>query len=90
MERLAEFRQAGANFGQKRKGTIHVGVIRNMIKNEWGALPKNIQLSSWEMLVDDLKAKIENTILGRVRSKKGQLCFHSFEEHVKLGSRQKG
>lgn len=86
MERLVEFREAGASFGQKRKGKIHLGVIRNMVKNEWGALPKNLKLSVWDLVVADLKAKIENTALGRVRTSKGQRCYHSFEEHVQMGS----
>lgn len=85
MERLAEFREAGASFGQKRKGKIHVGVIRNMVKNDWGALPKNLKLSVWDAVVADLKAKIENTALGRVRTKQGNRCYHSFEDHCRKG-----
>ncbi len=86
MERLAEFREAGASFGQKRRGKIHVGVIRNMVKNEWGALPKNLKLSVWDAVVADLKAKIENTALGRNRVKQGKGCYHSFEKHLAMGS----
>lgn len=86
MERLAEYREAGASFGQKRKGEIHVGVIRNMVKNDWGALPKNLKLGVWQNVVDDLKAKIENTALGRNRMKQGKGCYHSFEVHVSKGS----
>lgn len=85
MERLADFREAGASFGQKRTGKIHVGVIRKMVKNEWGALPKDLRLDAWDAVVADLKAKIENTALGRNRVKRGQGCYHSFEEHVNKG-----
>ena len=85
MERLAKFRAAGASYGQVRKGKVHVGVIRNMVKNDWGALPKNLKLSVWDAVVADLKTKIENTALGRVRAKQGRGCYHSFEEHLALG-----
>ena len=85
MGRLAEFRTAGASFGQKRKGSVHVGVIRNMVKNEWGALPKNIRLERWGSLVVELKAKIEGTALGRTRKKRGQKCYSSFEEFLAKG-----
>jgi hypothetical protein len=86
MERLAEYREAGASYGQKRAGKIHVGVIRNMVKNQWGALPKNLRLDAWDDVVADLKAKIENTALGRNRVKHGKGCYHSFEKHLAMGS----
>jgi hypothetical protein len=86
MERLAEYRAAGASFGQNRKSKVHVGVIRNMVKNDWGALPKNLKLGVWGAVVDDMKAKIENTALGRKRVKQGKGCYHSFEDHARKGS----
>ena len=86
MERLAEYREAGASYGQKRTGKIHVGVIRNLVKNQWGALPKNLRLDVWDEVVADLKAKIENTALGLNRVKRGQGCYHSFEKHLAMGS----
>lgn len=86
MGRLAEYREAGALYGQKRSGRIHVGVIRNMVKNQWGALPKNLRLDIWDKVVADLKAKIENTALGRNRVKQGKGCYHSFEKHLAMGS----
>ncbi|MFA6286288.1 MAG: HNH endonuclease [Opitutaceae bacterium] len=85
MERLAEYREAGASFGQKRRGKIHVGVIRNMVKNDWGALPKNLKLGVWDDVVAELKAKIDYTALGRVRNKQGKRRYHSFEDHVAKG-----
>lgn len=86
MERLAEFREAGASFGQKRKSKVHVGVIRNMVKNDWGALPKNLKIGVWDDVVADLKKKIENTALGRNNVKQGKGCYHSFEKHLAMGS----
>jgi hypothetical protein len=88
MERLAEFREAGSGFGQKRKGRIHVGIIRNMVKNEWGALPKNLRTEKWEPLVGQLKEKIDDTALGRVRRSRGQRNYHSFEDHLAKGSKE--
>lgn len=85
MKRLAEFREAGSGFGQKRKGPVHVGVIRNMVENEWGALPKNLRVEKWSPLVAQIKDKIDNTALGRVRRSRGQRNYHSFEEHGAKG-----
>lgn len=85
MERLAEFRSAGASYGQKRRGAIHVGVIRNMVKNEWGALPKNLKLEKWDSLVRALKEKIDDTALGRNRRNEGKRSYHSFEDHLTKG-----
>ena len=80
--RLADFRNAGSSFGHQRTGKVHKGVIRNQIKNKWGALPKDLPLDAWENLVSDLKTKILNTTLGRNLRSKSQRCFHSFEEHI--------
>ncbi len=77
IERLAEFRTAGASYGQKRRGTVHPGVIKNQIKNERGALPKNLERELAEGLAQELKDKIDDTALGRNRRSKGgsQLSF---------------
>lgn len=86
MERLAEFRSAGASFGQKRTGEIHIGVVRKMVKDQWGALPKDLRIEKWDALVAELKLKIDGTALGRGRAKRGQGNYHSFEKHLELGS----
>lgn len=85
MKRLVKFRQAGASYGQKRSGKIHVGVIRKQVENEWGALPKDLKLEKWEPIVRQLKAKIENTALGRNRISRGRGCYSSFERFVAKG-----
>ena len=82
IERLAKFREAGASYGQKRRGKVHAGVIRNQIKNERGALPKNLERKHAESLAADLKAKIDDTALGRNRQSQGKANYHSFEEHT--------
>jgi len=82
IERLAKFREAGASYGQKRRGKVHPGVIRNQIKNERGALPKNLEREHADSLATDLKAKIDDTALGRNRRAQGKANYHSFDEHV--------
>ncbi|HTJ77845.1 MAG TPA: HNH endonuclease signature motif containing protein [Rariglobus sp.] len=85
MKRLAKFRQAGASYGQKRKGKVHVGVIRSQVENEWGVLPKDLKLEKWEPLVRQLKVKIEKTALGRNRTSQKKGCYSSFEVFLAKG-----
>lgn len=80
--RLAEFRTAGASYGQKRRSTVHPGVIKNQIKHERGALPKNLDRALAEDLARELKKKIDDTALGRNRRSKGMVNYHSFEDHL--------
>lgn len=80
--RLAEFRTAGASYGQKRRSAVHPGVIKNQIKNERGALPKNLGRELAEGLAQELKDKIDDTALGRNRRSKGMANYHSFEDHL--------
>jgi len=82
IERLAEFRTAGSSYGQKRRSAVHPGVIKNQIKNERGALPKNLAREYAEDLAGELKVKIDETALGRNRRSKGMANYHSFEEHL--------
>jgi hypothetical protein len=80
--RLAEFRAAGSSYGQKRRGAVHPGVIKNQIKNERGALPKNLDRELADGLAQELKDKIDDTALGRNRRSKGMANYHSFEVHL--------
>jgi hypothetical protein len=84
MERLAKFREAGASYGQKRSGKVHVGVIRNQVKNERGALPKDLGRQFADSLVTELKARIDDTALGRNRRSQSKPNYHSFAEHAAL------
>lgn len=81
VKRLAEFREAGASYGQRRKNKVHAGTVRRQIENDVGALPKDLPLEDFEPLVEKLHGKILNTALGRNRRAQGLRCFHSFEEH---------
>ncbi|MES2437445.1 MAG: HNH endonuclease [Verrucomicrobiota bacterium] len=82
VKQLAKFRTAGGSYGQKRTGTIHPGVVRNQICNEFGALPKDLPLRGYGELCDHLRGKIDNTVLGRNNQKKGIRNYHSEEDHL--------
>jgi hypothetical protein len=86
IKRLTDFRRAGASFGQRRKGTVHAGSTRNILQNEFGNLPKDLPVEEFDGLVSRLKAKINNTALGRRNRARGIPNYHSFEEH---GTKQK-
>ena len=81
IKRLTTFREAGASFGQRRTGTIHTGGTRRILENEFGNLPKDLPVEKFDGLVATLKAKIDNTALGRNNVAKGVRNYHSFEEH---------
>lgn len=81
IKRLTEFRQAGASFGQRRAGKIHSGSTRKILENEFGNLPKDLPLDQFDNLLRTLKAKIDNTALGRRNSARGVRNYHLFEEH---------
>jgi len=83
IKRLTVFRQAGASFGQRRTGTIHAGGTRSILENEFGNLPKDLPVDKFEELVATLKAKIDNTALGRRNRARGMSRYHSFEDHGK-------
>ena len=48
-------------------------------------LPKDLKLEKWEPLVRQLKAKIENTALGRNRSSHEMGCYSSFDGFLAKG-----
>ncbi len=81
VKRLTEFRRAGASFGQHRKGEVHAGATRKILENEFGNLPKDLPLESFDKLVGAIKAKIDHTALGRRNSAQGTRNYHTFEEH---------
>jgi hypothetical protein len=83
IKRLTSFRQAGASFGQKRKGVVHAGGTRSILENEFGNLPKDLPVEKFDDLVQTLKAKIDNTALGRRNGARGVRNYHTFEEHGK-------
>lgn len=81
IKRLTTFREAGASFGQRRKGIIHSGGTRSILENEFGNLPKDLPVEKFGDVVATLKAKIDNTALGRNNTAKAIRNYHSFEEH---------
>jgi len=81
IKRLTSFRQAGASFGQNRKAKIHSGGTRSILENEFGNLPKDLPVERFDELVQTLKAKIDNTALGRRNKAHDTRNYHSFEEH---------
>jgi len=85
VKRLTEFRQAGASFGQHRAGKVHSGSTRKILENEFGNLPKDLPLEQFEKLVTTLKAKIDNTALGRRNNARNVRNYHTFEEHGEKG-----
>ena len=82
VKQLSEFRTAGGSYGQKRTGKVHPGVVRKQVENEFGALPKDLPLLRYQELRDHLRAKIDNTVQGRVNRSKGIRNYHSEEEHL--------
>lgn len=83
IKRLTKFRQAGASFGQRRTGKVHAGGTRSILENELGNLPKDLPVEKFGDLVATLKAKIDNTALGRRNRAQGTPNYHSFEDHGK-------
>lgn len=81
LKRLTTYRQAGASYGQVRKGKLHTGVTRKILENEFGGLPKDLPLEQYDGLVATLKLKIDKTALGTNNLSKGVRNFHPFEEH---------
>lgn len=83
IKKLTTFRRAGASFGQRRNGQVHTGATRSILENEFGNLPKDLPVERFDNLVSTLKAKIDNTALGRVNRSRGIRNYHAFEEHGK-------
>jgi hypothetical protein len=84
VKRLTEFRQAGASYGQKRKGKIHAGSTRSILADQLGGLPKDQPLEHFETVVAHIKAKIDKTALGRNQRSRGKRNYHEFHEHGQL------
>ena len=81
IKRLTDFRRAGNSFGQKRKGVVHAGGTRSILEGEFGNLPKDLPIEKFDTLVHTLKAKIDNTALGRRNHSRNIPNYHSFEDH---------
>lgn len=66
---------------KEKEGTYKYAVIYNAIKREfdskWQVLPEE----RFETLCAYLCLRIDNTRVGRIRKKRGQKTYHSYEEH---------
>jgi HNH endonuclease len=89
IKRLTDFRIAGKSFGQKRKGEIHSGGTRNILRNQFDNLPKDLPIEQFDDLVQTLKVKIDDTALGRKNDSRGIPNYHSFEDHGKKIKKRK-
>lgn len=71
----------------KSKGDYKYMAIYNAIKREFGSKWQLIPSKNYTNLETFLHTKLLNTKVGRIRNKRGQKVFHSFEEHCdKIGS----
>lgn len=78
---LTKYRNAGKSFGQAGRGKLHSGGTRKILENQLGGLPKDLMLDQFDLVVAAVKAKIDNTILGKRNSARGIPNYHSFEAH---------
>ena len=79
LQRLTTFRQAGAGFGQSHQGKISIHITRKIIQSQL-AWPIEDE-THFDETCQFIKAKIDDTILGRRNVSKGHRSYHSFAEH---------
>lgn len=86
LQRLTMFRQAGASFGQSHHGKISFHVTRKIVQSQltWPLADE----TRFAETCAHIKAKIDDTILGRRNAAKGTPSYHSFEDHGKPKSRR--
>lgn len=80
VERYHKYREADARFG--RTDRFHYAVLFKNIEAKFKAPTYFIPEPRFEELVDYLLDRIDNTILGRVNSKRGIPNYESFDEYV--------
>ena len=80
VERYHQYREADARFG--RTDRFHYAVLFKNIEARFKAPTYFIPAPRFEELVDYLLDRIDNTILGRVNSKRGIPNYESFDEYV--------
>jgi hypothetical protein len=78
LNRLTEFRKAGASYGQKL-GNVTVGVTRKIAQAQ---LKCDLhELAKFDEICAHLKFKIDGTILGKRNHAQGAGNYHEFEDH---------
>jgi len=80
VERYNHYREADARFG--RTDRFHYSVLFKNIESKFKAPTYFIPEGRFGELVDFLHSRIDNTILGRVNSKRGISNYESFDEYV--------
>lgn len=80
VERYNHYREADARFG--RTDRFHYSVLFKNIESKFKAPTYFIPETRFVELVDYLHERIDNTILGRVNSKRGIPNYESFDEYV--------
>jgi hypothetical protein len=80
LERLTEFRKAGASFGQQFNKVVTLGIVRRIAEKQLGC---NVhEASRFDEICAYLKEKIDDTILGKSHAAKGVRNYHPFKEHA--------
>jgi len=80
VERYNHYREADARFG--RTDRLHYSVLFKNIESKFKAPTYFIPEVRFAELVDFLHHRIDNTILGRLNSKRGTSNYESFDEYV--------
>ena len=80
VERYNHCREADARFG--RSDRFHYSALFKNIESKFKAPTYFIPEGRFGELVDFLHHRIDNTILGRVNSKRGISNYESFDEYV--------
>ena len=80
VERYNHYREADARFG--RTTQFHYSVLFKNIEATFKAPTYFIPERRFEELVDYLHHRVDNTILGKVNSKRGIPSYESFDEYV--------
>ncbi|MDB5353717.1 MAG: hypothetical protein JWN24_170 [Phycisphaerales bacterium] len=86
IKQLTKFRDAGASYGQRRRGRVHPGSTRKILEKQLGGLPKDLPVDRFAEVIADLQNKIDVTAMGRNNRKRNVGSYHSFEDHI--GSNQ--
>jgi hypothetical protein len=80
VERYNHYREADARFGPTG-GFRYSGLFKD-VESKFKTPTYLIPEGRFEELVDYLHSRIDNTILGRVNSKRSIPSYESFDEHV--------
>lgn len=80
LARLTEFRKAGGGgYRQRFAAPVTFAVTRRIAANQLGV---DLHAAEhFDAVCEHLKAKIDNTVLGRRNTARGVQSYHQFEEH---------